>query len=78
MSISAPPGHDARPKSPERVKSGRAGAQARWAGHTARVVRLDALTPEQRRLVMALVEAARQEAAAADESHPIAQAGARS
>lgn len=78
MAASAPPGHDARArKSPDKVKAGRAGAQVRWAGHTPRVVRLDALTAEQRRLVHALVEAAREEAATA-ETPSTANAGGRS
>jgi hypothetical protein len=42
-----------------KAEAGALGGRARWAGHEARVLRLDALTPEQRRLVMALVDAAR-------------------
>lgn len=46
-------------KNPVKVAAGRAGAQTRW-GDTPRVVRLHDLTPEQRRLVLALVEAQRE------------------
>lgn len=61
-SVDAP----AAPKSPRRVQAGRESARRRWAGHTAKVVRLDSLSGEQRRLVLALVRAAREEAAASD------------
>jgi hypothetical protein len=44
-------------KNPVFVESGRAGARRRWGQQ--RIVRLDSLTPEQRRLVLALVEAAK-------------------
>ena len=37
-------------------------ARARWAAHDTRVVRLSDLTPEQRRLVLALIAAARENA----------------
>ncbi len=47
-------------KSPVFVEAGRRGARRRW-GDEPRVVRLDALTPAQRRLVLALVDAARKE-----------------
>lgn len=50
-------------KDPRFVESGRRGAETRWGGHSPRVVRLDALSPEARRLVLALVAAARKEAA---------------
>jgi hypothetical protein len=43
-----------------KVRAGTIGAHTRW-GDTPRVVRLDDLTPPQRRLVLALVEAARAE-----------------
>lgn len=39
----------------------RVAANARWAGHAPQSVRLDSLTPEQRRLVKALVDAAKSE-----------------
>lgn len=48
-------------KNPVFVESGRRGARKRWGAQ--RVVRLDDLTPEQRRLVSALIDAARREAA---------------
>ena len=58
------------PKDPILAEHGRRGARRRWAGHPpARVVRLDALSPEQRSLVLALIDAAkvaeREKAAAA-------------
>lgn len=45
-------------KDPVKVRAGRAGALARWHGDR-RTVRLGDLTAEQRRLVLALVDAAR-------------------
>lgn len=47
-------------KDPVRVRAGRAGARRRWG--EPRVVRLDDLSAPQRRLVLALIDAARQEA----------------
>lgn len=47
-------------KNPIFVDSGRRGARKRWG--TPRIARLDELTPEQRRLVLALIEAAKSEA----------------
>lgn len=44
-------------KNPVRVRAGQIGARVRWG--EPRVVRLDDLTSEQRALVMALVNAAR-------------------
>jgi hypothetical protein len=41
-----------------KVRAGQAGARKRW-GDMPRVVRLDALTNDQRRLVVAMVEAAK-------------------
>lgn len=49
-------------KNPVKVRAGTIGARTRW-GTEPRVVRLDELTAPQRRLVLALVDAARQEAA---------------
>ena len=49
-----------KPKNPGRVAGGIMGARRRWGPQ--RVVRLDDLTPEQRRLVLALVAAARENA----------------
>jgi len=49
-------------KNAAKVRAGHIGARTRW-GDTPRVVRLDELTAPQRRLVLALVDAARQEAA---------------
>lgn len=46
------------PKNPVLVEAGKRGARTRW-GEQPRVVRLDSLSNEQRRLVVALVEAAR-------------------
>lgn len=54
-------------KDPRRVAAGKAGMRARWAGHAPAVVRIDDLSPEQRRLVLALVEAARSNEEAAAE-----------
>lgn len=48
-------------KDPRKVKAGKAGMRARW-GAEPRVIRLDELTAPQRRLVLALVDAARKEA----------------
>lgn len=44
-------------KNPKMVAAGRLNARARWGDQ--RVVRLDELTPESRRLVLALIEAAK-------------------
>ena len=43
-------------KDPKRVAAGKKAAAARWGDK--RIVRLDELTPAQRRLVLALIEAA--------------------
>jgi len=51
---------DSRISDPRKVAGGRLGARRRW-GPEPRVVRLDDLTPPQRRLVLALVEAAKAE-----------------
>lgn len=48
----------APPKNPVKVAAGRAGALARWGGER-RVVRLDGLDPTARRLILAMIEAAR-------------------
>ena len=53
---------ETRSKDPVLVEAGRRGAVRRW-GPEPRVVRLDDLTSPQRRLVLALVDAARQETA---------------
>lgn len=47
-------------KDPTKVRAGQLGAQKRW-GEQPRIVRLDDLTASQKRLVVALVEAARME-----------------
>lgn len=60
-------------KDPRRVAAGKAGMRARW-GEQPRIVRLDDLTMEQRRLVVALVEAAKSPAAAAHETPAAADA----
>ncbi len=46
------------PKNPVLVEAGKRGARSRW-GEQPRLIRLDSLTSEQRRLVVALVEAAK-------------------
>lgn len=53
----------APPKNSVFVESGRRGARKRWG--EPRVARLDDLTPEQRRLVLALLDAARSDEAPA-------------
>ena len=45
------------PKNPAKVRAGQISAEKRWGPR--RVVRLDSLTPEQRRLVLALIDAAK-------------------
>jgi hypothetical protein len=53
------------PASPSRVRSARAANVARWEGHeTTQRPSLAAMTPEQRRLILALCAAARAEQAA--------------
>lgn len=64
-------------KDPAKVRAGKIGARKRWAGHQARVVKLDSLTPEQRRLVVALIAAARREGAGPEPAPAEASAGAR-
>jgi hypothetical protein len=51
-------------KDPAKVRAGQIGARERW--HSPKVVDLADLTGSQRRLVVALVEAARKEKAAAE------------
>lgn len=53
---------DGMAKNPKKVEAGRKGAEARWG--VPRTVRLDELTPAQRRLVLALIEAAKESNAA--------------
>jgi hypothetical protein len=48
-------------KDPKAVRRGRLGARARWDGHSPRVVSLGSFTAEQRRLILALVDAAKAE-----------------
>lgn len=48
-------------KDPTKVRAGKIGARTRWAEHVPRVVRLDELTGPQRRLVLALIAAAKSE-----------------
>jgi len=61
-------------KDPVKVRAGQLGARTRWG--LPRVVRLDELTAEQRRLVLALVEAARgSEKAAGAVETPAAKTG---
>ena len=49
-------------KDPRKADAGRLGARAKWG--PPRIARLDDLTPEQRAVVLALVEAARSAKAA--------------
>ena len=67
---------EATGKDPRRQAAGRLGAQRRWAGHAAAVVRLWDLSPDQRHLVNALIRAAREqgEGKAAGEAAPTADA----
>jgi hypothetical protein len=51
-------------KNPDKVRAGRIGAEVRW--HAPRTVDIADLTGEQRRLVLALVAAARAAKAADD------------
>jgi len=48
-------------KNPRKVAAGQAAARVRWAGHAPGVVRIADLTSEQRRLIVALIDAARSE-----------------
>ena len=54
------------PKDPRRIAGGLKGARKRWGER--RIVRLDGLTAQQRRMVLALVDAAKHEAAAEGQS----------
>lgn len=45
------------PKNPDKVRAGRIGGRTRW--HLPRVVDISDLSGEQRRLVLAMIEAAR-------------------
>jgi hypothetical protein len=62
-------------KSATKVRAGKLGARARWG--EPRVVRLDSLTSEQRRLVLALVDAAKKEAVAEVQTPATADAEVR-
>jgi hypothetical protein len=61
----APPARD-----PKKVRAGQIGAEARWHERTPRVLHIEDLTIEQRRLVLALVEAARSAKPAPQPSQP--------
>jgi hypothetical protein len=50
-------------KNPVKVRAGRLGAERRWANHVPDSVRIADLSPEQQRLVLALIQAARDEGA---------------
>ena len=63
-------------KNPVKVKAGLASAAKRW-GPEPRVVRLDDLTAPQRRLVLALIDAAKKEASAVSEMPAEARLEAR-
>ena len=65
-------------KDPTKVRAGKIGARTRWAEHVPRVVRLDELTGPQRRLVLALVDAARKETATEDQSPVAVMSGGHS
>ncbi len=52
-------------KNPVKVRAGLIGSRVRW-GPEPRIVRLDELSDPQRRLVVALIAAAKSEAAASD------------
>jgi hypothetical protein len=62
---------DSPAKNPTKVRAGTIGARQRW-GPEPRVVRLDELTGPQRRLVLALVDAARKEATTEDQNPVVA------
>jgi hypothetical protein len=67
---------DQSSKDPRRVRAGQAGMRARWG--EPRVLRIDDLQPNERRLVLALVEAVRSEKAApVGETSGTADAGGR-
>ncbi len=51
-------------KDPTKVRAGRIGAEARWGPPGTRTVKIGDLTVEQRRLVLALVDAAKKAPAA--------------
>jgi hypothetical protein len=53
-------------KNPVKVRAGAIGAAKRWSGHAPTTVRLDALRPEARRLIVSLIEAARAAEAVAE------------
>jgi hypothetical protein len=51
-------------KDPTKVRAGQLGGRARWGtDHDAKIVKLDSLSVEQRALVLALVHAAKDQAA---------------
>jgi hypothetical protein len=52
-------------KDPNKVRAGQLGGRARWGEHDARIVKLDALTIQQRFLVLALIRAAKDQASKA-------------
>jgi hypothetical protein len=58
----------APPKNPAKVKAGYAGSAARWKGKATRTVVIADLTQLQRELVIALVRAARAQAAGAEDA----------
>lgn len=61
-------------KDPTKVRAGSIGARARWGDPG--VVRLDELTPPQRRLVLALVDAAKAETKKAADPSDVRSAAA--
>jgi len=57
-------------KDPTKARAGRMGAEARWGPVGTRVVKIGDLSVEQRRLVLALVNAAKEAPAPAKASAP--------
>jgi hypothetical protein len=64
-------------KNPDKVRAGHLGAARRWAGYARTVVRIGDLTSEQRLLVLALIQAARESGSerAVGEAAPTAELG---
>jgi len=69
--LSAPPPLSPAQADPVKARAGRLGAAARWRDPAnRRMVRLDALSPAERALVVALVDAAEKKKAAPGEAAP--------
>ncbi len=67
----------AKPRDPLKVKAGKIGAAVRWADHANKTVRIDDLTADQRRLVMALVAAAKKTGPEISSPEPVTTGGTR-